>query len=211
MNVADEAHKFFEQRLTAAGLNRALKAQALADTTIMVLRRGIDRQRAADLVEQFAALCDFTGVDVTAEIAKGLDAAEIKQSPPAANGSALRRACFAVPDTVSPGPWVRAWVQGATSSPWTVRNSLKARTMLRSRSPDIAFGEVNQALRFDRHWSLARAPKTGGGVARRRRCPVIRTPLPRDSYVLARHHGGVGKIFTVPRYRCVRVANGLAF
>jgi hypothetical protein len=86
MSIAGEAYQFFEQRVTAAGLDRALKAQALADTTGMVLRRGIDRQKAADLVEQFALRCDFDGVDVRAEIAKGLDAAEIKQSQTAANG-----------------------------------------------------------------------------------------------------------------------------
>jgi RecA-family ATPase len=86
MNVAGDAYKFFEQRMDAVGVDRALKAQALADTTVMVRRRGIDRRRAADLVEQFALRCDFAGVNVRAEIAKGLDA-EIKQSPPNGRGS----------------------------------------------------------------------------------------------------------------------------
>jgi hypothetical protein len=101
MNVASEAFKFFEQRMTAAGIDRALKARAVADTTVMVLRGGIDRQKTAVLVEQFAALCDFTGVDVSAEIAKGLDAGEIKQSPPVANGRGSHDA-QSEPDTSAP-------------------------------------------------------------------------------------------------------------
>jgi AAA domain len=86
MTVAGEAYQFFEQRMSVAGLDRALKVQALVETTVMVLDGGIERHRATDLVEQFALRCDCAGVDVRAEIAKGLDAAEIKQS---SNGRGL--------------------------------------------------------------------------------------------------------------------------